>query len=223
MTGVGRKTKGYTLMEMLVVMAIITIIAGLVLPGIWAAKERAHQATCINNLRQLGLAFQMYMQENRMYLPPENAGGIGWDQKMYPYIQAEWATKKSELVMCPKYINDHYEYTQNPGAPLMTTYGMSGNWARNKGLPPVSTSLGFHKASYHKRWETTILLGPVRRTAPDVSEWGACIPASIAPNWDNADTERHRANRANYLLLDGHVQSFTLQQTLAGNMWYANQ
>ncbi|MEA3347150.1 MAG: prepilin-type N-terminal cleavage/methylation domain-containing protein [Candidatus Auribacterota bacterium] len=203
---------GFTLIELLVVVAIISILAGLLLPALRTARARAHQAACVNNLRQLGLAFAMYAGENESYIPPENdAGNIGWDQKMYPYIQEEWVAVKSDLVMCPRYLSDHQDYVG-----IMLTYGMSGNWS-------VSGALGFHKINYHKRPGTTILLAPVKRTAfTGWAEWGACSPASVFPYWDNADTERHD-DKANYLFLDGHVQVLTLQQTIAGSMWYANQ
>ena len=205
---------GFTLIELLVVIAIISILASMLLPALQAARARAHQAACVNNLRQLGLAFAMYAGENDSYIPPENAGGLGWDQKMYPYIQEEWTAIKSELVMCPRYLSDHQDYTA-PNPTIMLTYGMSSNWS-------LSGALGFHKINYHKNPETTILLAPVTRTAPGNAEWGACVPSAVFPNWDNADTERHDG-KANYLLLDGHVEFLTLQQTIDANMWYANQ
>ena len=60
---------GFTLLELLVVIAIIAILASLLLPVLSAAKKRAAQAACINNLKQLGLGMQMYVDDNRDTFP----------------------------------------------------------------------------------------------------------------------------------------------------------
>ena len=73
--------KPFTLLELLVVMAIIAILAGLLMPVLSKSRKKAQQTTCINNLNQLGLAFIMYSQDATDYFPWYVNGGEGANQE----------------------------------------------------------------------------------------------------------------------------------------------
>ncbi len=65
---------GFTLIELLVVVAIISILAALLLPALNQARHKARLATCTNNLRQIGMALRMYIEDWEGYMPPKNDG-----------------------------------------------------------------------------------------------------------------------------------------------------
>jgi prepilin-type N-terminal cleavage/methylation domain-containing protein len=68
-----RPPDAFTLIELLVVIAIIGILASLLLPALSRAKEKAHTATCINNMHQLGLAMRLYVDDNSGTFPSASA------------------------------------------------------------------------------------------------------------------------------------------------------
>ncbi len=60
---------GFTLLELLVVIAVIALLASLLLPALGRAKRSAHATACISNLHQIGLALQLYVEDNEHRLP----------------------------------------------------------------------------------------------------------------------------------------------------------
>ncbi len=149
---------GFTLIELLVVIAIIGILIGLLLPAVQSVREAARRTSCLNNLRQCGLAAQNYLSARR-YLPPSceivpgttfsgNNGSWSIHGRLLPYIEGGNAydlvdlsrawdsqlatgvpTLRIPLYICPDEVNDTVRLKN--GAPYVygQTYGFNmGTW-----------------------------------------------------------------------------------------------
>jgi prepilin-type N-terminal cleavage/methylation domain-containing protein/prepilin-type processing-associated H-X9-DG protein len=113
------RRKAFTLIELLVVIAIIAILAAILFPVFAQAREKARQISCASNLRQLGLAINMYVQDYDEkfpfggWMPPgEGGGGDGtneWQNTVFPYV------KNKQLYRCPS-MSDLDEDPNDPTA-----------------------------------------------------------------------------------------------------------
>ena len=114
------KKAGFTLIELLVVIAIIAILAAILFPVFARAREKARDTSCLSNLKQIGLAIRMYVQDYDEKFPNARIGGAipgdygasipfmlpaerqlqGWPTLMQPYV------KNQQIFWCPSDDNE---------------------------------------------------------------------------------------------------------------------
>lgn len=126
------RRQGFTLIELLVVIAIIAILAAILFPVFARAREKARQASCQSNLKQLSLAFLMYAQDYDEKFPAQNLAHYPGGPAAYPqdaccverniaWMVIQPYTKNTQLLQCPS--ENETDFTRpatiyGPGGPI---------------------------------------------------------------------------------------------------------
>jgi prepilin-type N-terminal cleavage/methylation domain-containing protein len=138
-----KRTRAFTLIELLVVIAIIAILAAILLPALSAAKQRAQSIKCLNNMRQWGLAFTMYSQDNNDIVPEEGNTGNAIDYQgtttTADNLDYAWYNCVAPTISQPKLIYLYGGFGRTPNPPLpesSTIYSCPA-------CPEPNTALGY--------------------------------------------------------------------------------
>ncbi len=187
------KSKGYTLIEMLVTIAIIGVAMTLIIPGVQRIQASSRQAACVNNLRSIGQAAISYATDRQQLLPwYTNEEGYWW-KALEPFVEAN-----TKVFRCPADLNFK-------AAELDRTISYGWNYVlAGRGRVGQDPSDCVRPNAYTR--PSTILLaadGPGGARSQQDDSWG--FIDATAPH--TPDPIRHRGN-ANALFLDGHIENY---------------
>lgn len=219
--------RGFTLVELLVVIGIIALLVAILLPVLSKAKMAANATKCASNLKQLGTAIFLYQGDNKGYVPWPASGQVGPRNDDLVYWQAGRDMNKSPLAKylrmsgeplksmfrCPADINAPQRIPQ-PGRPNPYAYSFSMNEAFMNYPYPVNATTGTNyrrKFTQVKTPSEKILIGEESEETINDARWLVTGDfTKITPGKMSNDilTTRH-GGKGMVLFCDTHVESMT--------------
>lgn len=183
----GRSDWGFSLIELLVVIAIIAVLGSLILPALARSKEMARATHCSGNLRQIGIAAELYSQDTDQDLPGSAHGRLSWLASLQPYCT-------TNVYKC---LNDRrnvrlYSYSLNDF--LVTGLIPGLDFSSRLRIPsPSATMLMTEKADNYR--------------GGDHFHFGDPFDGGYGPDqFDLQVAVRRHSASANYLYIDAHVE-----------------
>ena len=217
-----RKRPVFTLVELLIVIAVITILAGLLLPALNKAREKGRSVTCLNNHKQNGMTFQIYADANDAWIPVSyaaNGSKTHWGAQFYSSVQ------KQKTLFCPSQKNK-MEFGYTYGIKTGKWYGYDEKYTLDNCYVSCDVNGNTGTAITLRRIRSAsgllILTDSVRFGTSSPGLGGYCLsPEGSIGIW------LHHLGRAPALFLDGHASALSggaLGTLLSGvkSSWHAS-
>lgn len=204
-------TRGVGLLEILIVIAIISILAVLVAPTLRSAIESADSATCLSNLRQIGIAARLYGAEHNGTIVPTyylskdtpegvTSGGVYWTTALAPYLGGE-ASK--EVYRCPTSVKVHEE-VRTAGCTYSLNAYICPHHASNR------------EAKVHRYVETAT---PGKIIFAAHGAWLSRGSYGSNMTYGRQSPEPLHRGKSNILFLDGHAETLPPSTYLQFKYW----